>query len=153
MTTPPEKARCSVAAFETLSARVDALTNLLNEREDRNMERFVAARERVDLALVSADKALLKAEAAVERRLDTMNEFRGALTDQANMLMPRSEYVLGHAVVIEKIERLTERVASLESGTKRQAAGISVLGAVALGGFAFLSAMAAFAAALSRWLK
>ncbi len=117
------------------------------------MERFVAARERVDLALVSADKALLKAEAAVERRLDTMNEFRGALTDQANMLLPRNEYVLGHGVVLEKIERLTERVASLESGTKRQAAGISLLGAVALGGFAFLSAMAAFAAALSRWLK
>jgi phosphopantetheinyl transferase (holo-ACP synthase) len=65
--------------------------SLAKEREKRYMQRFEAADEAVAAALTAAKEAVLKAESATEKRFDSVNEFRGALADQAATLMPRFE--------------------------------------------------------------
>lgn len=52
---------------------------------------LVAQKEAVNLAQSAADRAMLKAENATERRFEGVNEFRNTLADQQRTLMPRSE--------------------------------------------------------------
>ena len=98
-----------------LTARLDALQFIVEERESRNVERFDAAKERVMVAMQSAEKAIMKAEAATDKRFDGVNEHRGALSDQATRLMPRLEYQVQHQALIEKLEMVTLRVTKAES--------------------------------------
>src|SRR5436853_537145 len=52
---------------------------------------IIAQRAAIDAALAAADKAVLKSEAATELRFQSVNEFRGQLTDQAATFMTRNE--------------------------------------------------------------
>jgi hypothetical protein len=57
------------------------------------MERLLdEQKQRVDLALSSADKAISKAEEATEKRLTLLNEFRGQQADEAKKYVPRETY-------------------------------------------------------------
>jgi hypothetical protein len=78
------------------------LTDVINERDKRYEQRFlaqesavqsalVAQEKAVNAALTAADRAVAKAEQAQERRNEATNEFRGQLADQAATLMPRRE--------------------------------------------------------------
>jgi hypothetical protein len=85
--------------------REDALAlvmRLLDERDRRYEERFVAANVAVSAALVAqekqtaaaflaSEKAIVKAEDAQREYNIRSNEFRGQLDDQAKTLMPRTE--------------------------------------------------------------
>ena len=71
----------------------------LEELEKRVMQRF-------DLN----DRALDKAYAAMDKRLDGMNEFRDALKDQANRMATRSEL----EALEEKVEDLRRNKANLD---------------------------------------
>lgn len=74
----------AVPLREHLEALIEAL--------DRRVEQRIADQERaVGLVALSAKEALVKAETAIERRLDLLNEFRGALHDQTATMMPRAE--------------------------------------------------------------
>ena len=53
----------------------------------------------------SLAEAINKADQATEKRFDSVNEFRGTLTDQQRTLLPRLEYEAGH-------KNLSELVAS-----------------------------------------
>lgn len=57
---------------------------------------FAQSKERVDMALAASDKAITKAELTTDKRFEGVNEFRAALSDQANSFMPRSEYSVQH---------------------------------------------------------
>jgi hypothetical protein len=52
-----------------------------------------AAKEAVQAALVSAEKAVGKAEVATEKRFESVNEFRAQLSDQAAHFSTRDELV------------------------------------------------------------
>lgn len=52
------------------------------------------------------DRALTVAMAAMDVRLDGMNEFRNTLRDQATMLVTRDEYLTAHAAVVRNIEAM-----------------------------------------------
>jgi hypothetical protein len=79
----------------TRDLRVDALKELLlttialNDR--RYDERFRESERAFQAALESAKEAVLKAEAASEKRFAGLNELRGAMEDQQRLYMPRSE--------------------------------------------------------------
>lgn len=77
-------------------------SRLLAEMDLRYQQRFdaqskaldaalLAAQVAVNTALQSAKEAVAKAEVAAERRFESVNEFRGQLTDQAATFMPRVE--------------------------------------------------------------
>ena len=101
-----------------LTARITALEKMLDEREDRTKERFVALDKNISTAIAAADKAVGKAESATERRFEGVNEFRQTLADQASLLMPRAEYQVQHGALSEKLEGLKagieERMSLLE---------------------------------------
>jgi UDP-N-acetylmuramoylalanine-D-glutamate ligase len=81
----------------------------MNMRQYVDM-RFEMQEKAVSAALVAAERAVNKAEASTEKRLESMNEFRGALSDSARLLMPRPEAEQSFRVLSEKIEHLEKRV-------------------------------------------
>lgn len=97
------------------AAAIEALEKTGDERETRNKERLEAARETIDVAKAAADKAIVKAETATEKRFDSVNEFRAALADQTANFMPRTEYNIAHSAIVEKIDSSLVRVAALET--------------------------------------
>jgi hypothetical protein len=111
----------------SLYARINALEKMLNEREERTKERFVFIEKNINIAMASADKAITKSEMAVEKRFDSVNEFRASLADQAATLMPRAEYSVQHATVVDRLAEVSNRVSTLEDkglGRKEASAGI-----------------------------
>jgi hypothetical protein len=110
--TDEECVRCNA-----LSARIDALQALLNEREDRTKERFSSMDRNVTAALIAADKAVEKAEKATEKRFEGVNEFRETLRDQAANLMPRAEYDVRHTALSELVTSIGDRLLAMESKT------------------------------------
>jgi hypothetical protein len=54
--------------------------------------RLNAQRTAMEAAFAASEKAILKAEAAAERRFESVNEFRGQLTDQTRTFLPRETF-------------------------------------------------------------
>src|SRR5687768_3968578 len=72
--------------------------------------RLAAAEKAVSAALAAADRAVSKAEMAAERRFEAQNEFRGTLTDQARLFMPRVECENSMRGLSEKIDLLNTQM-------------------------------------------
>ena len=83
----------------------EKFTLLLENAEKLNETRFLSSKEAVAFALTSSEKAILKAEAAADKRFESVNEFRAALSDQSNTFMTRTEYHTQHASLAEKVDR------------------------------------------------
>lgn len=75
-----------------------------------------------------------KAEEAMNKRLEGMNEFRDALSDQANRAVTREYYDTRHEDLKEKVIALEKRSVSQEAvdAYKRVVYGAVVVGAVSL---------------------
>lgn len=106
---------------------------LLQEELDRRFtgiqmqmdQRFEAASTAVHAALRSAENAVNKAEFASEARFASVNEFRSQQADLIKQFLNRTEYVVAHQGLVDKIDslagitqaetvRVTERFAALE---------------------------------------
>ena len=90
--------------------QIEAIARIMDEREKRYEEQFKGIRESMALALASAEKAVLKAEGAADKRFDSVNEFRMTLADQAAHFA-RADLVTAQFESIEK--RLTELTQSV----------------------------------------
>lgn len=101
---------------------------LFREKDLRDQQRFDAQQKALTDALLAQEKAagaalqaanaaVAKAETANEKRLDGVNEFRGALDDYARTLMPRTETVTLIAGLTEKIDSLEKRTNTSEGRT------------------------------------
>jgi flagellar biosynthesis chaperone FliJ len=86
------------------------LTHLIDERDRRYEQRFSDQQRATEAALHSAERAVTKAEAAIERRLEAQNEFRGTLEDWAARLMPRAETEQRLSALAERLADLTTQV-------------------------------------------
>lgn len=96
----------TVATLKThLDTRIDDL--------DRRLTGMIASEsEKARMNLRASEDAINKAEKATELRFQSVNEFRATLSDQANMLIPRTE-------VLAYFQRLAEQMASLQSRLDR----------------------------------
>lgn len=81
---------------------------------------LAAAEKAVAAALIAAKEAVNKAELAQQRTNEGQNEFRGQLKDQANTLLPRTEYVLAHAALEDKVESNRQSRAESDDGLQKQ---------------------------------
>lgn len=149
-----------VGQIAALDAKVNALGVLLNEREERTKERFIAMEKAVNTAMSAADKAVSKAEMATEKRFEGVNEFRATLADQAATLLPRNEYSVQHGAMLERVESfqkqlgaLTSTVSLLQEHATGKREGLTYSGQIVLGAIAFVSAVAASFAAASHFIK
>lgn len=91
------------------------LKALLDEREKRLQERHASLEKGFSLALASADKAIQKAEAATEKRLEGVNEFRATLADQQRLLMPRAEVEVIVKAMTERTNDLKQQLDTLKA--------------------------------------
>jgi len=73
-------------------------------------EKFEDAKLAVNSALAAAEKAVVKAEAASEKRFEGVNEFRSALADQQRTLIPRAEVEVIIKTIDIRLENLTARL-------------------------------------------
>jgi small-conductance mechanosensitive channel len=74
--------------LETLKEHFDAINTAKDARQE---QRFKDSQMAVEAALNAAKEAVAKAEAASEKRFESVNEFRAQMGDQQRTLMPRSE--------------------------------------------------------------
>lgn len=95
---------------------VAAIEKNADERNERYEQRFKAMDEKTSLALTASEKAVAKAELAVEKRFDSVNEFRGTLSDQAATMMPRAEAQARLGAQDKDIEALKQDVTKLIAG-------------------------------------
>jgi len=103
------------------------------------MEISKAAKEGVNAAMASAEKAILKAETATEKRFDSVNEFRQAMRDQQENFASKSETSM-------RIEDLTKRLDRVTSGMEISSGRSSgLLTAALLSGWAITTAVALIA--------
>ncbi len=112
---------------------------LLSEKDKRDEQRFQANKEAINAALLAAEKAVAKAEAASEKRFEGVNEFRAQLADQARTLASSEKLDL----VIQRIDRME----ASQNTTSGRASGLS-----SAAGYV-LSAIFALAAILTFFLK
>lgn len=91
------------------------LLTLLEERDRRYGQRFDDQNAAVSAALAAAEKAVVKAETATERRFEGVNEFRNTLADQARDLMPRKESEQLHQAAAARLDALERRVDKREA--------------------------------------
>jgi len=81
---------------------------LLAEVDKRYEQRFEGQEKAVNAALTAAKEAVAKAENAAEKRFDSVNEFRGQLSDQARTFMPRPESEQRMQTLDDKIAAVTK---------------------------------------------
>lgn len=96
---------------ETLLAH---LIVILDERDLRYQQRYDAQQSAIGAALQSAQEAVLKAEVATEKRFESVNEFRGTLSDQAATFISRNEIETLRAANDDRVADLTERLDRME---------------------------------------
>jgi hypothetical protein len=103
--------------LESLKEGLRAQAELAAERDRRYEERFNAMDTKTQLALTASKEAVNKAEIATEKRFDSVNEFRGTLSDQARTLLPRME---GEAKFIALEEKISVANGALEGKIEQQ---------------------------------
>ncbi|MDT5036190.1 MAG: hypothetical protein QOE03_1375 [Micromonosporaceae bacterium] len=132
---------------------LDCITNLFHEMElhhqrqyehrVRALERLLDAKlitlrtvvdshaEKAVLALTAADKAISKAEAATERRFESVNEFRQTLSDQTRTFISKVEFEAVRDTFGTRIADLSSRLDKTEGKAVGLNAGwIYLLGAL-----------------------
>lgn len=106
--------------YEQRFAAQENATALALSRVDKEFHEHLAqVRTETHAALDAADKAILKSEAATDKRFESVNEFRAQLADQATRFMPRLEAEQRFNAVEEKlsasIKQRSEAIASINS--------------------------------------
>ncbi len=67
-------------------------------------------KEYVDSRIADQDKAVLTANMANDKRLDSVNEFRNQLNDQTRTFLTRNEFSAQHESLQKQITALTNRI-------------------------------------------
>lgn len=106
-----------MAGLPTLSleAQIHALRAIIDERDERYKIQFLTLRDAAELnnkavsiAMDAADKAVLKAESAVEKRFESVNEFRAQMGDM-QATFARTDLVNSRFTTMEKkIDEISE---------------------------------------------
>lgn len=84
---------------------------MLDGQERRFNERIESLTKSIELSLHAAEKAILKAENATERRLEGLNELRAVTEDRAKEFIPRAVAEALTQRLGERIDALAERYA------------------------------------------
>lgn len=104
-------------AAEELRTFSKAIDDRFAAREKTVAEMFNRQTESVLAAMGSSEKAVLKAEAANERRFEAVNEFRAQLNDMISRLLPRGEAEARINSIGEKIDSVGMRLTAIEART------------------------------------
>lgn len=127
------------------------LSTLRKADNERFGEMFASFQLAIKDALVSADKAVIKAENAAEKRFEGMNEFRAAMSDQQALYMPRAEFDQVRKSQDEKIASLETRLGNRESIETRVANKVGQGEGINKGWLVLLGVVSLISMVLSAW--
>jgi len=88
---------------------------------------IVSLKEYVDTRFCAADRATAIAVQQMERRLESMNEFRDALKDQASRLATRQEMEVALKAMEAELRGLRDFRVALEAKASQQSVNVSLL--------------------------
>lgn len=100
---------------ELLETEICAIRKTMKESDRRYEQRFDAQEKATGVAITSAKEAVTKAEASTERRFESVNEFRAALSDQSASLMSRAEVEQLNKSLSDKIDEQGKLITELRS--------------------------------------
>jgi hypothetical protein len=83
----------------------------------------VSLKEYFDSRITSVETSIILAHASMEKRLDSMNEFREALKDQNSRFITRNE----HELVMSDIQDLKESRAELQGKASMQSVVVAYM--------------------------
>lgn len=92
--------------------------------------RMIENDKRYEQRFKGSQEALTKAETSLEKRLEGMNEFRAALTEQASRFISRDEYFQAHKTSEKDISLLVSRLDKMEAKGAGLNAGWVYLGGI-----------------------
>jgi hypothetical protein len=110
-----EQRRLFDAHVDFLNKRINTLEFCIGRQADSLKEEFRSA-------LDAMEKAVGKAEASNDRRFETVNEFRGQLSDQAQTFVRQIEYNARHQSLLERIDDMTSRVVAIDTTVRTHVA-------------------------------
>lgn len=88
----------------------------------------------VDLKSTNIEKSTTLARESMEKRLESMNEFRASLKDQRNEMVTRAEYTAKVRMLDEDIRTLREAKANLEGKASMSSVYIAyIISAISIG--------------------
>jgi hypothetical protein len=76
--------------------------------------RFQSVNMTTNSALASADKATLKAETAVEKRLEGLNELRSMALDQQRTFIPRAETDIINKSITDRLDKIENKITAID---------------------------------------
>lgn len=129
------------------AARKD-IENLFNAKLATVEHKIEANAELFQELLKAAGEAVSKAEKASNDRFDSVNEFRQALSDQSATFLPRPEYGVAHKSLVDRVDSLASRLATMEASAQGKTAGMSSAGTLVMAlvtGLAVLVSVASLA--------
>jgi hypothetical protein len=133
----PSDERLSDPCLHTLEKLIDAKLATLRTIIDLHAEKSTAS-------LAASDKAILKAEAATEKRFESVNEFRQTLLDQTNSFISRVEFAAVRDTNANRIADLASRLDKIEG----KAVGLNAGWIYLLGGLSAAGTVASIIAAV-----
>lgn len=110
----------------TVSTLREYLMALLAEADLRYQQRFDAQTKAVEAALLAAKEAVIKAELAMEKRFDGVNEFRETLSDQAAQFVTLAQFT----ELKERVDRSEGKSSGLNAGWGYLAGAVGAVAAV-----------------------
>lgn len=128
----------------TVDTLKEHILTLFGEKDRAVQAALAAQKELAQMAMQNAERAVLKAEAATERRFEGVNEFRAQLGDQQRTLMPRQEAELRLNTLDREHDEIKNRLTAIEGKSRGFAGGW----AVAVGIAGLLGAVVAIIVAL-----
>jgi len=114
----------SVSLKEYFDSEIDNIKLLIKNG-------FQESKDAVRAALDSQKEAVLKSEAASEKRFSSVNEFRNTLSDQQRNLMPRNEVDILIKAINEKIDALNLTTITRQSKDVGKMEGMGIIAIVA----------------------
>lgn len=91
------------------------MTDKATPTTGNNIER-VSLRDYVDVRFEAVDEKIMTAGAVLNTRLESMNEFRSAITDQARTFMTKSEYLANHRYLEDDVKELSAFMSRTKAG-------------------------------------
>lgn len=118
------------------------VVKILDERHEQYKQRFDGQQQALANALAQTERAVDKAELAMESRLNSLNEFRGTLTTQQSTYITRAEVETRLRLIDERITSVTstsDRSEGKGSGLNAALGYVIALGALAFAAFNFFA--------------
>lgn len=139
----------SIKELKEITERLARIDERVSANEKFVMLNLASQKEAVQAAMAASEKAISRADTAIEKRLESVNEFRGQQKDLIATLVTRNEYNQGHTALEEKVSDVASRLDKIQ-GTEK---GIGIGWAVFLGTIAVLSSLVSIAAVLFSFLR